>query len=144
MDARPSITSNGDLLEDNTKIASYFNHVNATIGPLTLASMSKVGAIRNTGVSCGEGETIGLNQLDPPSTTIAHAMRDQAFEDVEMAKEKRMEGEITSSAVSQVPKGLGKQLIDGACILLNIASTVTLVFLNNWYVHADDGLMTVF
>lgn len=30
------------------------------------------------------------------------------------------------------PKGLRKQIVDGACICLNIASTVILVFLNKW------------
>jgi hypothetical protein len=34
----------------------------------------------------------------------------------------------------QSPKGLRKQVIDPACIGLNIISTVTLVFLNKWYV----------
>lgn len=31
-------------------------------------------------------------------------------------------------------KGLRTQVIDAACIGLNITSTVTLVFLNKWYV----------
>ncbi|KAH8776133.1 triose-phosphate transporter family-domain-containing protein [Hyaloscypha finlandica] len=59
-------------------------------------------------------------------------MRDQAYKDVEMAKQKLMKGEIPSRDASQGRKGLGKRLIDGGCILLNIASTVTLVFLNKW------------
>ena len=35
---------------------------------------------------------------------------------------------------AESPKGLRKQAIDVACIMLNITSTVTLVFLNKWYV----------
>jgi len=35
---------------------------------------------------------------------------------------------------AQSPKGLRKQVIDAGCIGLNIISTVTLVFLNKWYV----------
>ena len=65
-------------------------------------------------------------------------MRDPAYEDVEMVKEKLMKGEIPLSASSPGPKGTGKQLIDGAYILLNIASTVTLVFLNKWYICDED------
>jgi hypothetical protein len=79
-----------------------------------------------------------LEQLPPQSTTTANAMRDQAYEDVEMAKEKLIKGEIPLSAASPGLKGTGKQLIDGACILLNIASTVTLVFLNKWYVGKQN------
>jgi len=30
-------------------------------------------------------------------------------------------------------RGTSKQIIDGGCIILNITSTVTLVFLNKWY-----------
>jgi hypothetical protein len=74
--------------------------------------------------------SISLDPLQPQSTSKAYAMRDQAYEDLEMAKERPMEREISSSVASQGPKGLGNQLIDGLCILLNISSTVTLVFLN--------------
>ncbi len=77
--------------------------------------------------------SFSLEQLSPQSTTTANAMRDQAYEDVEMAKEKLIKGETPLSAASPGLNGTGKQLVDGACILLNIASTVTLVFLNKWY-----------
>ena len=60
-----------------------------------------------------------------------------------MAKEKLMKGETPLSASPPGPKGIGKQLIDGACILLNIASTVTLVFLNKWYVCKESLLRNV-
>jgi len=36
----------------------------------------------------------------------------------------------------RVQGGTRKQIIDGACIVLNIASTVTLVFLNKWCVSS--------
>ena len=36
------------------------------------------------------------------------------------------------AVAAQSPKGLRKQVIDVACIGLNITSTVTLVFLNKW------------
>jgi solute carrier family 35 protein E3 len=63
---------------------------------------------------------------------------DQPNEDVERTNKKLLEGEKPSRKdVSPIQKGLRKQLIDGACILLNIASTVTLVFLNKWYVCVD-------
>jgi len=75
-----------------------------------------------------------LEHLQPQTTTIAYAMTDRAYEDMEMAKEKLMKGETPLSASSPGPKGTVKQLIDSACILLNIASTVTLVFLNKWHV----------
>jgi solute carrier family 35 protein E3 len=71
-------------------------------------------------------------------------MRDQAYKDVEMAKEKLMRGEIPLRDASQGRKALGKQLIDGGCILLNIASTVTLVFLNKWHVFEDGGLESIY
>jgi solute carrier family 35 protein E3 len=71
-------------------------------------------------------------------------MRDQAYKDIEMAKEKLMKGEIPSRDASQGRMGLGKRLIDGGCILLNIASTVTLVFLNKWYAFEDNGLESIY
>lgn len=59
-------------------------------------------------------------------------------EDVEMTKKKLLKGEKPSiKDVSPTQKGLRKQIVDGACILLNIASTVTLVFLNKWFVCED-------
>jgi solute carrier family 35, member E3 len=71
-------------------------------------------------------------------------MRDQAYKDVEMAKEKLMKGEIPSRDASQGRMGLGKRLIDGGYILLNIASTVTLVFLNKWHVFENGGLKSIY
>jgi solute carrier family 35 protein E3 len=61
-------------------------------------------------------------------------MRDQAYEDVEMAKEKVMRGESPSQDALPSKRGTGKQVIDAGCILLNILTTVTLLFLNKWYV----------
>lgn len=61
-------------------------------------------------------------------------MRDQAYEDVEMAKEKVMRGEPPSQDVLTAKRASGKQVIDAGCILLNILTTVTLLFLNKWYV----------
>ncbi len=59
----------------------------------------------------------------------------QPDEDVEMTNKKLLKGEkLSIKDVSSTQKGLRKQVIDGGCILLNIASTVTLVFLNKWYV----------
>jgi solute carrier family 35 protein E3 len=64
----------------------------------------------------------------------------QPDEDVETTKKKLLKGEKPSMKdVSPTQKGLRKQLIDGACILLNIASTVTLVFLNKWCVRLFCG-----
>lgn len=52
--------------------------------------------------------------------------------DIEMGpKDLAKEGSL--STVTGSP-GAQKQTVDGACILLNIASTVFLVFLNKWYV----------
>jgi hypothetical protein len=59
--------------------------------------------------------------------------------DLEMSSAKLNEGEKDKPAAvaiaAQSPKGLRKQVIDVACIALNIISTVTLVFLNKWYVY---------
>lgn len=61
-------------------------------------------------------------------------------EDVERSKKSPLKGEKHAHAhkpstgdVSITQKGLRSQVIDVACILLNIASTVFLVFLNKWY-----------
>jgi hypothetical protein len=67
-------------------------------------------------------------------------MKDQAYEDVETAKEKLMKGEMPSRDAPSAQKGLRKQVIDTSCILLNIASTVTLIFLNKWYICEYDRL----
>lgn len=53
-------------------------------------------------------------------------------------------------ALVQGRKSLWTKVVDGFCIILNIASTVILVFLNNWYVadctqvDGNDVLMFVF
>jgi len=55
--------------------------------------------------------------------------------DIEMVKKDLLRPDapaISNGAQKQI--GLRKQIIDGACICLNIASTVTLVFLNKWWV----------
>jgi hypothetical protein len=62
-----------------------------------------------------------------------------ADEDMEMSrkaflKEPVGEGPPTPKERGHTQKGLRKPLIDGACIILNIASTVVLVFLNKWHV----------
>lgn len=58
-------------------------------------------------------------------------------EDIEMSrrafsKDTVGEGPPSPKARGNTQKGLRKPLIDGACIVLNIASTVVLVFLNKW------------
>ncbi|TAQ91096.1 hypothetical protein B7494_g517 [Chlorociboria aeruginascens] len=50
-------------------------------------------------------------------------------EDVEMANAARLKNEDGPAALS---KGMRRQIVDAACIALNIASTVILVFLNKW------------
>jgi solute carrier family 35 protein E3 len=57
-------------------------------------------------------------------------MRDQAYEDVEMAKEKAIKGEPPSQDALTAKRASGKQVIDAGCILLNILTTVTLLFLS--------------
>ncbi len=42
----------------------------------------------------------------------------------------------------KAPKGPWSKVIDGFCICLNIVSTVTLVFLNNWSVCANMNATT--
>lgn len=63
-------------------------------------------------------------------------------EDLEMNKMGLLADEIRGAS-PPVPKegvkpqkGYWSKVIDGFCICLNIASTVTLVFLNNWLVYA--------
>ncbi|KAH8594588.1 triose-phosphate transporter family-domain-containing protein [Bisporella sp. PMI_857] len=43
--------------------------------------------------------------------------------------------DTAATSLETVPGRGRKQIIDGACIILNIASTVILVFLNNWIFH---------
>jgi hypothetical protein len=81
---------------------------------------------------------VSLNFLQPQSTRISFIMRGQDYDDVEMVKEKLARGASLFPDAPSARTGLRKQVIDGACILLNIASTVTLVFLNKWYVCEED------
>lgn len=63
------------------------------------------------------------------------------LDDEEMIKENPRKGENAASKdASPAQSGLRKQLFDGGCILLNIASTVTLVFLNKWYGFSGEYL----
>jgi hypothetical protein len=62
-------------------------------------------------------------------------------EDIEMSrtaflKEPVGEGPPTPKVRGHTKKGLRKPLIDGARIILNITSTVVLVFLNKWHVFS--------
>lgn len=59
-------------------------------------------------------------------------------EDLEMSKMGLVDGEIHQDKDKVTgdppkPQTTASRIIDMACILLNIASTVTLVFLNKWY-----------
>jgi hypothetical protein len=63
--------------------------------------------------------------------------------DVEMSsakflKDDEKEKPAAVAIAAQSPKGFRKQAIDVACIGLNIISTVTLVFLNKWYVCKNN------
>ncbi|KAI9051917.1 hypothetical protein LZ554_004173 [Drepanopeziza brunnea f. sp. 'monogermtubi'] len=54
-------------------------------------------------------------------------------EDLEMSRTGLIDGEVQKDKViPSKTRSLRTQITDGACILMNIASTVTLVFLNNW------------
>jgi len=54
-------------------------------------------------------------------------------DDLEMSNTGRLlEDQPVDKDAGLPKKGLRKQLVDIFCIILNIASTVTLVFLNNW------------
>lgn len=59
---------------------------------------------------------------------------DLEMSDARLLKEdfKEEEDTIVKSA-DPIPRGFRTRMIDGAYIGLNIASTVTLVFLNKWY-----------
>jgi hypothetical protein len=62
-------------------------------------------------------------------------------EDIEMSrrtllKEPLREQSPPAKERGHARKGLRKPLIDGGCIILNIASTVVLVFLNKWHVFS--------
>jgi hypothetical protein len=58
----------------------------------------------------------------------------ESQEDIELAKASLLDQDDArmGSKGKETPRGLQKTLIDGACIVLNIASTVFLVFLNKW------------
>ena len=61
-------------------------------------------------------------------------------EDLEMSKMGLVDGEIYQdkdkvAEESAKPQSTKSRIVDMLCILLNIASTVTLVFLNKWYVR---------
>ncbi|OWP02782.1 solute carrier family 35 member E [Marssonina coronariae] len=61
------------------------------------------------------------------------ASRQRKDEDLEMSRTGLIDGEVHEDKVLPAnPPSLRSKLIDGLCILLNIASTVTLVFLNKW------------
>ncbi len=57
-------------------------------------------------------------------------------EDLEKSQTGLVDGEVHKDKDGGVvkPQGLRSRVVDVACIGLNIASTVTLVFLNKWYV----------
>jgi len=63
-------------------------------------------------------------------------------QDIELSakllKDDEKEKPAAVAIAAQSPKGFRKQVIDVACILLNIISTVTLVFLNKWYVCKEQ------
>lgn len=64
---------------------------------------------------------------------------DEPEEDIEMSKRRLLKDETQELHSSNGPpskKGLQSNVVDGACILLNIASTVVLVFLNKWCVFS--------
>lgn len=69
---------------------------------------------------------------------------ENAREDVEMSTrlldDDSKEQPAAVAMTAESPKGLRKQVIDVACIMLNITSTVTLVFLNKWYVCEREHL----
>ena len=52
--------------------------------------------------------------------------------DIEMGKQLLDEEKAAVKNPETGARGTRKQIIDGACICLNIASTVILVFLNKW------------
>jgi hypothetical protein len=65
---------------------------------------------------------------------------DEQKEDVEMSKPGLLRDESKFKENDPAKKGLRSNIVDGACILLNIASTVVLVFLNKWYVVLQDAM----
>lgn len=63
---------------------------------------------------------------------------DSAEADLEMSRTGLLKDDVKDEdkvmdGGNEGKKGLRTQILDGACIGLNITSTVTLVFLNKWY-----------
>jgi len=64
---------------------------------------------------------------------------DRIDHDLEMSNMKLLEEDVLAEKNPVVlPTTLGTKVLDGACIILNIASTVTLVFLNNWILKDEQ------
>ena len=80
--------------------------------------------------------------LKPPLLSVPVRVMPSATavdEDIEMSRRAFLkygvgEGPPSPRAKGHTQKVLRKPLIDGACIVLNITSTVVLVFLNKWQV----------
>lgn len=65
---------------------------------------------------------------------------DAKEEDLEMSNRKLLkEDEAVENHGGAPSKGMRKKIVDAACICLNIASTVTLIFLNKWYICRCTG-----
>ena len=58
---------------------------------------------------------------------------DGSEQDIEMSKIGLLKDEQLAKNGPLVKKRLRNGIVDGGCILLNIVSTVVLVFLNKWY-----------
>lgn len=71
---------------------------------------------------------------------MAHILKElEKLEHDEVEKERLMAGQDLESADATRQKTpLLKRALDLFCILLNIVSTVLLVFLNNWYDQVQD------
>lgn len=68
-------------------------------------------------------------------------------DDLEMSKtgllaDEERDEEKADNTVAEPIKNFRSKLVDGLCIILNIASTVLLVFLNNWYLTPLHKLYT--
>jgi hypothetical protein len=67
---------------------------------------------------------------------------DESEDDIELRKRGLFPLETEASVhVPPAKKGLRSTIVDGACILLNIASTVVLVFLNKWYLYLRSPIV---
>jgi hypothetical protein len=62
--------------------------------------------------------------------------------DIELGKKLLREDIPTGKNGGQTQRETRKQIIDGACICLNIASTVLLIFLNKWYTVWNSTIPT--